>query len=371
MRVDLRLAAGHHVRGGRAEEGRSRAFGDTPLGARVRIAGAAVVQHDRGAREQAGDEEVPHHPAGGRVPEEAVLGPQVAVQAELLEVFDEDAALGLHDRLGEARRAGGVEHPQGVVERDLLEDGLHVGGGQRRPLKGVLGRLRAQQRDVHDGVQGGQFAAQFGDRVTAVVLLASVAVAVDGEQDHGFDLLEAVEDAAGAEVGGAGGPDPAHGGRGQKGDHGLGDVGEIAADPVSGAYTEGAQLCGQGADLAAQVGPRHGDGLVGLVDIQEGRFVRAGLRGAQGVLRVVEGPSGEPRGTGHGAVAEHARVGGREPDVEPLGDGLPERVQFVDRPAVQGRVASVGRRSVPFGRPGLELRDLRLGDALGGGLPER
>ena len=122
-RVDVGLAAGHDVRGGGAEEGGARAFGDAPLGAGVGVAGAAVVEDDRGAGEQAGDEEVPHHPAGGGVPEEAVLGAEVAVQAELLEVLEQDAALGLDDGLGQAGGAGGVEHPQRVVEGDLLEDG--------------------------------------------------------------------------------------------------------------------------------------------------------------------------------------------------------------------------------------------------------
>ena len=88
---------------------------------------------------------------------------------------------------------------------------------------------------MDDGAQGGQFAAQFGDRVGAVVFLAAVAVAVDGEQDDGFDLLEAVEDAAGAEVGGAGGPDAADGRGGEERDDGLRDVGEVAADAVAGA----------------------------------------------------------------------------------------------------------------------------------------
>ncbi len=80
---------------------------------------------------------------------------------------------------------------------------------------------------MDDGAQGGQFAAEFGDGVAAVVFLAAVAVAVDGEQDDGFHLLEAVEDAAGTEVGGAGRPDAAHGGGGQEGDHSLGDVREV------------------------------------------------------------------------------------------------------------------------------------------------
>ena len=89
----------------------------------------------------------------------------------------------------------------------------------------------------------------------AVVLLAAVAVAVDGEQDDRLDLLEAVEDAAGAEVGGAGGPDGADGRRGEQRGDGLRDVGQIAADPVAGAYAEGAQLGGERADLAAEFGP--------------------------------------------------------------------------------------------------------------------
>ncbi len=153
---------------------------------------------------------------------------------------------------------------------------------------------------MDDGAQGGQFTAEFGDRVPAVVLLAAVAVAVDGEQDDRLDLLEAVEHAAGAEVGGAGGPDAAHRGGGEEGDDGLRDVREVAADAVSGADAEGAQFGGEGADLAAQLGPGHGRGLVGLVDVQERRVVRRGSsRGAQGVLGVVEGRAGEPLRPGH------------------------------------------------------------------------
>ncbi len=203
------------------------------------------------------------------------------------------------------------------------------------------------------------------------MLLAAVPVAVDGEQDDGFDLLEAVQDAAGSEVGGAGGPDGADGGRGEEGDDGLRDVGQVAADAVSGADAEGAQLGGERADLAAQLGPGHGAWLMGLVDVQEGGLVRAVGRGAQGVLGVVEGGFGEPLGAGHGAVAEDARVGRREAYVEPLGDGFPEGVQLVHGPLVQGGVAAFGRGAVVLGGPSLEPGDAGLGDPLGIGLPER
>ena len=68
----------------------------------------------------------------------------------------------------------------------------------------------------------------------------------------------------------------ADGGGGEEGDDGLRDVREVAADAVSGADAEGAQLGGQGADLAAQLGPGDRARLMGLVDVQEGGFVGAG-----------------------------------------------------------------------------------------------
>ncbi len=81
------------------------------------------------------------------------------MQAELLEVFEQDAALGLDDGLGEAGRAGGVEHPQRVGEGDLLEDRFRVRFGEGGPVQGAFGRVGAQQGDVYDGAQGGQFPA--------------------------------------------------------------------------------------------------------------------------------------------------------------------------------------------------------------------
>ncbi len=293
------------------------------------------------------------------------------MQADLLEVLDEDAALGLDDGFGQAGRTGGVQHPQGMIEGDLLEDGGRVGGCEGGPVQGALGWFGAQEGDVDHGAQGGQLAAQFGDDLAAVVLLAAVAVAVDREQHDGFDLLEPVEDAAGAEVGRAGGPDAAHGGRGEEGDHCLRDIGEVTADPVSGADAEGAQFGGQGADLAAQFGPGDRAGFVCLVDVQEGRLVRAGVGCAQGVFGVVQGRPGEPLGARHRSAAEHARVGGGEADVEPLREGFPEGVQLVDRPALECRVAAFGGGAVVLGGPRLEPGDPCPGDALGVGLPER
>ena len=72
------------------------------------------------------------------------------MQAELLEVLDEDAALGLDDGLRQAGGARGVEHPQRVVEGDLLEDGFGVRTGQGR----------AQEMTARIGLRGAWRAAE-------------------------------------------------------------------------------------------------------------------------------------------------------------------------------------------------------------------
>ena len=68
--LDAGLHAGGDVAGAGAEAGDPGSLGEVPEDAHVRVARAAVVEDDRGGREQAADEEVPHHPAGRREPEE-------------------------------------------------------------------------------------------------------------------------------------------------------------------------------------------------------------------------------------------------------------------------------------------------------------
>ena len=120
-RLDAVLHAGGDVGGAGAEAGDSCAGGEVPEHAHVRVAGAAVVEDDRGGGQQRADEEVPHHPAGGREPEDAVALARVDVEVQLLELLQQDPAVPLDDRL---RQAGGprrVEDPEGMVEGDALE----------------------------------------------------------------------------------------------------------------------------------------------------------------------------------------------------------------------------------------------------------
>ncbi len=98
-RLDLGLHAGRHVAGTGAEAGHPGLLGQVPEDSHVRVPRAAVIEDDRCRRQQRPHEEVPHHPTGGREPEDAVLILRVDVQVELLQVLQQDSAVALDDRL--------------------------------------------------------------------------------------------------------------------------------------------------------------------------------------------------------------------------------------------------------------------------------
>ena len=166
----------------RAEARDARVGGELPQPGRV---GLAVVEHDRRARQQPADQEVPHHPAGRGEPEEAVARPAVAVQVRLLQVLQQDAAVALDDRLRQPRRAGRVEHPQRMVERHRLE--------------GELGRLGQQivpaRRHQHGVLERRDGRLDFAHPRPAVEVASAVPVALNGDQHLGLDLPEAVDHA--------------------------------------------------------------------------------------------------------------------------------------------------------------------------------
>ena len=92
--------------------------GQPPQRVEVGLAGVAVEAATTVApTSRPGHEVVPHHPAGGGEPEEAVAGPEVVVQRERLQVLEEDAAVAVDDRLGQAGGARRVQDVQRMVER--------------------------------------------------------------------------------------------------------------------------------------------------------------------------------------------------------------------------------------------------------------
>ena len=120
------LLAGADVGGARPEARDPGGLGEVPEHPEVGGARVAVVEDDRGVGEEAADDEVPHHPAGRREPEEPVVGLKIDVEVHLLQRLEDDPAVAVDDRLRQTRRAGAVEHPERVVGRHLLEGQRHA-----------------------------------------------------------------------------------------------------------------------------------------------------------------------------------------------------------------------------------------------------
>ena len=83
--------------------------------------GRAVVEEKRRARCEAGGEPVPHHPAAGGEVEEPVFGRERAMQPVLFQMLEQRAAGAMHDAFRSARRAGGEEDIERMVEGQPLE----------------------------------------------------------------------------------------------------------------------------------------------------------------------------------------------------------------------------------------------------------
>ena len=134
--LDARLHAGVDVGGARAEARDPGALGELPEHVRCPAPPGSRRRERSRVGQEAADEEVPHHPAGGREPEEPVAGARVDVEPDLLQVLEEDAALPVDDRLRQAGRAGGVEDPERVIERKPLAG--RAAPGRRNACQGSV-----------------------------------------------------------------------------------------------------------------------------------------------------------------------------------------------------------------------------------------
>ena len=274
----------------------------------IRVARAAVVEHDRRADEQAGRDDVPHDPVGRGVPEHRAVGPGVEVQAEELVVLEQHAAVTVHDALGQAGGAGREQHPQRRVEVDPVEAELGRRRGRRLPgdiVAGVVsvGLGRGRQADVGDvdgGPQRRQRPLQRRHLGAAVVHPAVPPVAVGGEQDHRLELGEPGGGAVGAVVLGAGRPDRADAGGGEERDQRRRGVGEVADHPVTALDAGVAEPLGERRDLGPELRPGRLAGGPVLADGGDGHGVVVAGPAAQGVLGVVEPGAGKPARAGHG-----------------------------------------------------------------------
>ena len=230
--------------------------------------------------------------------------------------------MSMHDGLGQAGRAAGVDNPQGMVERQpqRLEGPCCRIVARNRLGEGHMDQCRvgpaqrAQMVEHQQMTHRRQRRAQLRHHRQPVLVPTTVGHAVTGDQHRGFDLAEAVEHGVAPHVGRTDAPDAADADGGQKGDHGLGNVRKIGHDPVSRLHALGLQVQGQGGHLPAQFRPGHlarrTVAQAALVVADDGRHGgRMGrVRMAQHLTGVIELRPDKPARAGHLALGQDGIV---------------------------------------------------------------
>jgi len=250
-------------------------------------------------------------------------------------MLEDDAALPVHDALGQAGGARRIEYPQRMVEGDAGE--FEVLRGHRQcvapgdPITVILPSLRVQVGHDHDMLQARQRIHQVADDGAAVEILAAVAVAVDREDHLRLDLAEAVDHALRAEVGRTTRPHRADRCRRQQRYRGLGNVRHVGDDTVARLDAGAPKPGGQPFDLLGKLVPAQ------LLQRPVFRHVSdrhlAGPTAGQDLFCVVQPGAREPLGAGHFALAQHRLVAGPVIETVVGPQLLPEPLDVLDRPA--------------------------------------
>ena len=173
------------------------------------------------------------------------------------------AAGGMDDAFGDAGGARGKQDVEGMVEGQRLEfDRARLMRGDEVLQRDAVQHLRNERvglADIFDQDRPPrrELLRHRGEFLGNVLQPAVVPVAVAGDEEHGLDLAEAVEDAPLAEIGGAGGPDRADGGGGQHAGDRLGHVRHHRGDAVALPHAGGAKGLLQAGDERVQLVPAH------------------------------------------------------------------------------------------------------------------
>ena len=273
-----------------------------------------------------------------------------------LQVLKQRAAGAVDDALRFAGGAGGVHHVQRVVEGQADEIEGRFGMLAACPRDGVLDVAeQGHPQEVLDGAD----CVLYGVRPFAdVEPLATVVVAVAGDQHLGLDLAEPVERPLDTEVGRARGPDRAQACRREHGDNRLGNVGQPAGNAVPGRDTEFEEGLSESRRLVSEFPVGEGAPLAVLENRHDGHRVVAV---AKQIFREVQTRVGEPSAAGEPFAVDDRGPGAALADnFAEVPDRLPELAPLLDGIAVQGRI--VRRREAQ--RRG-ETRQVGIGD--GGG----
>lgn len=262
----------------------------------------------------------------------------VVVQAEQRQHHDDDAAMAVHDRFRQPGGAAGIDDPERMIERQPHR--LERMDRSARPCEDVGKQcLRCGRRNglavQDDMLDRGQRTPQLGHDIAPVVPPACIGDGVAGDQQFGFDLLEAVDHGGRGHVGRADTPDRTDAGACEKRDDGLGNIGQIGRDAVAGLDALVLQVQRERGRLAPQFRPTRLR--------QPAVFTGADDRGqAGGISRrdmpehlpgIVDLRARKPDRARHPALGEHGRKRRRRLQIVIVPDAAPEAVEIAHRPS--------------------------------------
>ena len=220
------------------------------------------------------------------------------------------AAGGVHDALGLARRARGVEEVEQLLGVHGLGRALGLGVGHELVVPVVpaflhVHRVLAPAHHDDAGDAGRALEGHVGLGLEREDLAAAVA-AVGGDEDLGLRVVDAVGEGRRREAAEDDAVRRADAGAGQHGDDGLRDHRQVDVDPVAPLDPLGLQDVGEALDLGQQLGVGDDAAVARLALPEEGHLVAPPGRhvAVEAVLGHVEPAADEPLGVGQVPLAD-------------------------------------------------------------------
>ena len=210
---------------------------------------AAVVADERGAEQQRRDPEVPHHPVGRRVPEEAFTGAQVEMQPEDPQMIDEHPGVTVDDPLRysgcprreedpqRSRRRHGLGRERMALSPFATAEHVVPSRSRHRERRGLGPEVRYEECRL----QRRQRRREGGHLGPTIVPLAVPPVTVGGDEHLRCELGEATHRAGRCEILRANRPDRADARRCEERHRGRRSVREVADHAIAAADPRRAQ----------------------------------------------------------------------------------------------------------------------------------
>ena len=182
------------------------------------------------------------------------------MQADRLGVLEDDAAVAVDDRLGQARSCPTSRGPTaGGRTARVRRSAVRAARRSGRPRSSRRGRPgRPRGRDTGPGPSAGASAAPRGDRsitLATVERLAAVRVAVDGDENGSARSARSGRSDSASRSPASTRPDRTEARAGEQGDDRLGDVRDDGRDAIATADAEAAQPGRDGRDRVDQLRP--------------------------------------------------------------------------------------------------------------------